>query len=107
MSRVNDLGSALGIPAGATTLPAAMYFGCAAAEKVARPEVLKDIADTLEDPSLERLVQPSAIIERVFNFTFGDRHLSWKCVRRSVGATICFLVIIGAFFIHNASNWLS
>jgi hypothetical protein len=33
-------------------------------------------------------VRPSAIIERLFKLTFGERHLSWKCIGRSCLATL-------------------
>lgn len=98
MSWVNDLGSVLGIPAGAVTLAAAMYAGCAAAEKAARPEALRDIARILKDPSWSRSVRPSAIIGRLFNWTFGDRHLSWRCVRRSVVATLLLSISLGLIY---------
>jgi hypothetical protein len=91
MSWVNDLTSAIGLPAGATTIAVAMYGACAAAEKAARPEALADIGRILKDPGWERSVRPAAIIERVFNWTFGERHVSWKCVTRSVCATIIFV----------------
>ncbi|MBI1774273.1 MAG: hypothetical protein HYR63_02900 [Proteobacteria bacterium] len=92
MSWITDLANTSGIPAGAATLAAAMFGACVAAEKAARPEALRDIGRILKDPSWERSVRPSAIILRVFNWTFGERHLSWKCVFRSMAAT---LVLIG------------
>src|ERR1700723_2711007 len=91
MSWVNDLASAAGIPAGAATLAVAMYAACAAAEKAARPEALKDIGQILKDPPWSRSVRQSAIIERIFVWTFGERHLSWRCVKRSAVATMIFL----------------
>jgi hypothetical protein len=96
MSWVNDLASSAGIPAGAATLAVAMYAACGAAEKVARPEALKDIGRILNDPSWERSVQPSAIIERVFVWTFGERHFSWKCVSRSMIATLVILIVLAS-----------
>jgi hypothetical protein len=91
MSWVNDLASTFGIAAGAATLAVAMYAACSSAEKAARPEALKDIGRLLQDSSWERSAQPSALIERVFVWAFGPRHLSWKCVRRSLAATIVFV----------------
>jgi hypothetical protein len=91
---VNDLASVLGIPAGAATLAVAMYFGCAAAEKAARPEALQDIGRILKDPSWENSVRPAAIVERMFVWTFGERHLSWKCVGRSMLATAMILIVL-------------
>jgi len=91
MSWINDLASGLGIPAGAATLAAAIYAACSSAEKAARPEALKDIGRLLQDSSWERSAQPSAVIEWVFVWTFGERHFSWKCVRRSIEATTIFV----------------
>ena len=100
MSWVNDLASISGIPAGAATLAVAMYAGCAAAEKAARPEALQDIGRVLKDPSWSRSVRPSAIIERVFVWTFGERHLSLRCIRQSVTATVIFVgVLLSAFLV--------
>ncbi len=98
MSWVNDLASGLGISAGAATLAVAMYGACAAAEKAARPEALKDIGRILKDSSWERSVRPYAIIERLFNWTFGERHLSWNCVKRSAMATIIFCLTFAAIY---------
>ena len=92
MSWVNDLAVGLGIPAGAATLAGTMYAACVAAEKAARPEALADIGQILKDPSWSRSARPSAIIQRVFVWTFGEQHLSWKCVRRSaLASTLVFL----------------
>ena len=88
MSWVNDLASVVGIPAGAATLAVAMYAACAAAEKAARPEALEEIGRILKDTSWERSVRPSAIVERIFKWTFGARHLSWVCVARSALASV-------------------
>jgi uncharacterized protein (DUF697 family) len=90
MSWVNDLASSLGIPAGAATLAVAMYGACAAAEKAARPEALAEIGRILKDTSWERSMSPSAIVERVFRWTFGERHLSWRCAATSATATLSF-----------------
>jgi len=98
MSWVNDLASVLGIPAGAAVLAVAMYGACTAAEKAARPEALKDIGRILKDPSWERSVRPSLIIERLFQWTFGERHLSWKCVRRSAAATLLLTISLGLIY---------
>lgn len=83
MSWVGDLASSLGIPAGAATLAVAFYAACSAAEKSARPEALRDISRILVKSSWAVTVHPPAIIGRVFNWTFGERHLSIKCLTRS------------------------
>src|SRR5690348_2765663 len=98
MPWVNDLASGLGIPAGAATLAVVMYGACAAAERAARPEALNDIGRILKNPSWSRSLSPSAIIGRVFVWTFGERHLSWKCIHRSATATFLFAIIGGFIF---------
>jgi hypothetical protein len=98
MSWVNDLSSGMGIPAGAATLAVAMYAACSAAEKAARPEALRDIGRMLRDSLWSRSLRPSLIIEQVFVWTFGDRHLSWKCIRRSATATVLFSIVAGLIF---------
>jgi hypothetical protein len=91
MSWVTDLASTFGLPAGGATIATSMYAACVAAEKIARPEALADIGRVLKDPTWERSVRPSSIIEQVFNWTFDERHLSWRCVKRSVCATTIFV----------------
>lgn len=91
VSWVNDLASAVGVPAGAATIATGLYAACVAAEKAARPEALNDIGRTLKASGWERSVRPSDVIGRLFNWTFGDRHLSWRCVGRSVSATTIFV----------------
>jgi hypothetical protein len=70
----------------------AMYAACSAAEKAARPEALRDIGRILNARSWSRSVQPSAIIQRVFFWTFGERHWTTHCLQRSVLASFVFLV---------------
>jgi hypothetical protein len=98
MTWVNDLASGLGMPVGAAALAGAMYAACAAAERAARPEALKDIGRILKDASWHHSVRPSSIITRLFNLTFGERQLSWKCVIRSCVATIS--IVVSAFGIQ-------
>lgn len=108
MSWVADLASGLGIPAGAATLAVAMYAACAAAEKAARPEALRDIGRILKDRSGSRSVRPAAIIQRVFVWTFGQRHLSWKCIFRSLLATVVILLLLSGFpFFFQMQNEIS
>jgi hypothetical protein len=92
VSWVNDLATVLGIPAGAATLAVAMYKACAVAEKAASKQALAYIACILKDTTWERSVRPSAIIEQVFNWTFGGRHLSFSCGIRSATATVVISV---------------
>jgi hypothetical protein len=94
MTWINDLGSGFGVPAGASTIAAAMYAACAAAEKAARPGALRDIGHFLKDRNWSASARPSAIVSRVFNATFGERHLSLKCAGRSVLATFVFVTAV-------------
>lgn len=58
----------------------------------------KTLAAFFRTFSWSRSLRPSLIIEQVFVWTFGDRHLSWKCIRRSATATILFSIIAGLIF---------
>lgn len=91
MSWVNDLVVSAGLPTGAATIAVGLYGACAAAEASARPQALTDIATVLRSTSWSNDNRPSAIIARVFRWTFGDRHLSWKCLGRSILASLIFL----------------
>jgi len=107
MSWINDLTSTLGIPAGAGIIAAALYAACATAEKTARPEALKEVSRVLKDPTWTHPVRPSAIFERIFNWVFGERHLSWKCLARSAGATTTIAASISIYYyidLHNPSS---
>ena len=105
MTWLNDLASVLGLPAGAATRAAAMYAGCVAAEKVARPEALSDIGRFILDSNWTGVIRPRDLIAKIFNLTFGDHHLSLKCFVRSALAT-CTLVssITIAIFLFGRSN---
>jgi hypothetical protein len=94
MSWVDDFASGMGIPAGATTLAVAMYAACVAAERAARPEALKEIGRILKDPSWSRSLRPSTIIERMFKWTFGERHLTVRTAFSSAVATVVMLSLV-------------
>jgi hypothetical protein len=94
MPWLNDLASGLGIPAGAAIIAGAMYAGCVAAEQNLRPEALTDVRRILQDSTWTQSTRPSALIERLFIWTFGERHLSWKCIKWSLFATIIFITAI-------------
>jgi hypothetical protein len=98
MSWATDLASALGIPAGAAMFAVGMYGACAAAESVARPGALVGISRNLKDSSWERSLRPSAIIAKIFNWTFGERHLSWRCLGKSAAATSLFCVSLAVMY---------
>jgi hypothetical protein len=94
MSWVNDLASGLGLPVGAATIATAIYGACAAAQRAARPEAIEEIGRFLKDPTWTVSISPSSLISKVFQETFGERHLSAKCCTRSMIATSIFLCAI-------------
>ena len=91
MSWLTDLAHALGIPITGLAIAVSLSYALQAAEKGARPEALTDIANFLKGPlKADSLFAGSAILYS-FRRTFGERHLSWLCLRRSVVATVLFL----------------
>jgi hypothetical protein len=94
VSWVNELTSSLGIPTAGVTLSIAIYAACKAAEKAARPEALRDIARALKNPRWGGSTDPTLIAERVFEWTFGERHLSWRSIRSSVKASLAFCAFL-------------
>ena len=104
MAWLSDLTSALGLPVGAATLAGAMYAACAAAEKVARPEALSDIGRILRVSKPTDSVRPADVIGKLFVWTFGKRHLSWKCLVRSISASIITIFIITVITYSRATD---
>jgi hypothetical protein len=51
-------------------------------------------------------VRPSAIIQRMFVWTFGERHLGLKCVRRSIVATALVAIISSCIFYTVVAKFL-
>jgi hypothetical protein len=99
LSWVSDLSSVLGIPAGAATLAAAIYAGCAAAQKAASVEVLDDIGRVLSNRSWSDSARPPALIGQIFEATFGERHLSLRCALASAIAS--FYIVITLMWLVN------
>jgi hypothetical protein len=92
MSLVNDLTSSLGIPGGFALLATAIFVGCKEVEKSASSHALIDITKKLKDTSWQGSLRPSLIIEQMFVWTFGERHFSRKCIRRSMAASLVFML---------------
>ena len=99
MAWLNDLSAALGLPIGAVTLATSLVLAAEKAEKEARPEALRDIAEALKNPRWTEAFRPNLQIRRVFESTFSGRHLSWKCLRRSMAASVIFILALIGFFI--------
>src|SRR5436190_17587412 len=84
MGWLNDVASTFGIPAGVTTLAVFIYLGFIGLEKQAQKSALNDLSVALKRPISQRALRGSYVIENIFTATFGEKHLSWMCVRRSV-----------------------
>src|SRR4051812_23563490 len=80
------------------TIAVALYGACRAAEKDARSEALLEIGGLLRNRSWSQSWSPAALIEMVFHATFGDRQLSWRCIRRSFIATGVMFTVFGIIF---------
>lgn len=93
----NDIASALGIPIGATTLALGIYAACRAAEGVARPEALTDLASILANSSWTDKFRPATFILNIFRLTFGRQHFSVNCFLRSLTATTIFSITVLCF----------
>ncbi|MBZ9822362.1 hypothetical protein [Mesorhizobium sp. CA4] len=105
MAWFGDLSSVLGMPVGGALAAAALYHASTVAEKEASRGALRDVACIIKDPSWSRAFRPSAAIERLFCLTFGERHLSWKCIRRSLYATLIFTLSLSLQFCIAAKVW--
>ena len=82
----------------AASIAGSIYLALSKAEKAARPEALAEISVVLKDPSWSRLVRPGLIVERLFVWTFGERHFSAKCISRSAISTV--LVVTSLIIFH-------
>ena len=97
MSPLVDFASELGFPAIAATTAGFLYWVTSAAEKLARPEALRDIAVVLKSSSWSRSLRPASIVEQLFTWTFGPKHLSAKCIMRSAMCTILMVTALLIF----------
>lgn len=88
MTWLSDLVSGFGVPAGAATIATAIYGASISAQRAARPAALREVGAFLREPASS--IRPSAVVGRIFRATFGERHLSFKCLIRSMLATIIF-----------------
>ena len=95
MSWLNDLSQALGIPTGGAVVAVSIYYVAVAAEKEARKEAIQDIARVMKSSTWSLGTSPNALVSSVFKLTFGDAQLSWRCVQRSMLATVLFCFFFG------------
>jgi hypothetical protein len=94
MSWLGDLVSGFGLPAGAATIATAMYAASRVAQKAARRGALVEIGRFLNEPLGSPSAKALEIVRGIFQFTFGEQHISFKCIRRSFFATLTFIITI-------------
>jgi hypothetical protein len=97
LSGLTDFASIFGIPAVAASIAGSIYWALSKAEKVARPEALREISAVLKDRSWSQSVKPWSIVERLFVWTFGEKHFSLKCISRSAISTVIMVTSILTF----------
>jgi hypothetical protein len=105
LSWLSDLASSFGIPVVAASIAGSIYAALSKAEKVARPEALAEISAVLKDPSWSRSVKPWSVVERLFVWTFGERHFSLKCISRSAVATAIIVTSLVILHIASTGDW--
>jgi len=99
MGWLNILASAVGPGSAGTVLAAAVYGAGCAAEKAASPEALKDISKWLKKARVDgRWSTTCTLINRSFEFIFGNNHFTVKCALRSIITTL-FMIFMFTIFI--------
>lgn len=91
--------------AGWLGLGTAVYLLFDRAEHVTKPKIKRGISRWLQNQGHGDAVRnwPDAFI-RVFDQIFGEKHLSWKCFRRSCLASVAGVVILSVFAL-DAQFW--
>jgi hypothetical protein len=98
MSWVNDLFGSFGNSGAAVTVALRIYSGCVAAEKVADKDAVSAISRMLKCTSFEDEADVASTANLLFLWTFGNRYLSWKCIRRSILLSTIFLMALLILF---------
>jgi hypothetical protein len=106
MSWLAEISSIIGVPAGAATAASALYLGSVAAENEASPRALADIAAAIRKIDPGRVRQTTLHIQTLFNYTFGERQFSVRCISRSAFVTISFTLAMAVKYgIMKPSTW--
>jgi len=98
MTLLNSLFTNLGAGTAAT-----IYAGAILLEKNMRKEARSDVSSFLKR---ENIIPDHNIlldyISVTFNLMFGEKHLSWKCIRRSITYTFGFFILYSfiLFLVH-------
>jgi hypothetical protein len=107
MAWSTDLTSALALPAGVVMFAGLLYTGSVYAENIASKQALRDISNVIKNTSWEQSLRPSKIILRIFNLTFGYRHLTLKCISRSILVTIIITIVFSLWIYAIAGRYPS
>lgn len=89
MSELADAIQAIGLPVVGLGAASGIYKLSAIIEKTARPEALREISKAISQTDLIAIAQRKSLVPALFDITFGSRHLSLKCVRRSALISLC------------------
>jgi hypothetical protein len=92
MIGLESISSSIGVATGGATLAGAIFLASGSLEKGMRNEAKKQIAAFLQTAKVDYNVgHASELVRQLFLATFGNRHLSFLCIRRSITATIIFV----------------
>jgi hypothetical protein len=105
MNWLINLSSALGMPLSGATVAVALYLASVGAENEANKDALRHIAHIIHDSGWSNASRPGAVIRRLFCLTFGETHLSWKCVRRSFYATLVVILSLSVQYCLATKTW--
>jgi hypothetical protein len=109
MTWLESISSSIGVATGGASLAGAIYLASTSLEKEARPEARQQIAAFLKSTHVQYNVGHAAeLVRHLFLMTFGARHLSFRCIRRSIAGTILFVTSVSLlmFLKHRADlNW--
>lgn len=103
MSWFSELSGLLGIPASAVGIATGMYSAGLYGEKKFRVSAKKEIARLLSNPAWIRAARPQELIEKLFTYTFGEKHISSQCMKMSAFGTILSLTVL-TILVYKKSN---
>lgn len=107
---LESISSSIGVATGGAGLAGAVYVASGSLEKEARPEARRQIAAFLKSAHVQYDVSHAAeLVRHLFLMTFGARHLSLLCIRRSIAGTILFVVSVSLlmFLKHRSDIYLN
>jgi hypothetical protein len=105
MAWLNDLSALFGVPAGGAVAAVAVYSAAVSAEKEATETALRDIAQVIRDKIWSNGLALGRQVKKLFIYTFGEPHFSLKCLRRSIYASLLFIICFGLQYSFKTHNW--